>query len=186
MPNNRPPRRCTECGEPQQITTTTTDYPESGLDNVQLINVPMWTCPNGHEELQIPGADELHALLATMVMCKPSRLTGAEIRFLRKELRMNARFFAGLLGMSAVHLSRIETGARPVTPVMNSHVRLAIAWELAKAKALPMDQLDPFVSALEALDVGGHRLQHLDNAPPDQQWEPVADDERRHPKTAPP
>ena len=42
MPNNRPPRRCTECGELQHLTTTTTDYPESGLDNVQLINVPMW------------------------------------------------------------------------------------------------------------------------------------------------
>ena len=37
MPSNTPPRRCTECGEPQHITSTTTDYPESGLDNVQLI-----------------------------------------------------------------------------------------------------------------------------------------------------
>ena len=170
MPNNRPPRRCTECGELQHLTTTTTDYPESGLDNVQLINVPMWTCPNSHEELQIPAADQLHAALASMVMQKPSLLVGAEIRFLRKELSMNARVFAELLGMSAVHLSRIETGVRPVTTVMDRHVRLAIAWELTRAKALPMDKLDPFVSALEALDVGSHRLQHLDNAPPDHQW----------------
>ena len=172
MPSKKPPRRCTECGKPQQIKFTTTDYPESGLDNVQLINVPIWECSNGHQELQVPAVEQLHSLLTKAVIRKPARLTGREIRFLRKELGMSAKAFAGHLGMSAVHLSRIETETRPVLPVMNSHVRLAVAWELAKQKQIPFDDLEPLVAELEAAwDVGSHRLQHLDNAPPDQQWE---------------
>ena len=42
MASERPPRRCTECGEVQRLTRATTDYPESGLDNVELVDVPVW------------------------------------------------------------------------------------------------------------------------------------------------
>ena len=45
----------------QQLIRTTTNYPESGLDNVQLINVAMCVCSNGHQELQIPPNDSIHA-----------------------------------------------------------------------------------------------------------------------------
>ena len=174
MPSNTPPRRCTECGEPQHITSTTTDYPESGLDNVQLINVPIWLCSNGHQELQIPAAEQLHALLINMVIRKPIILTGSEVRFLRKELGMSGKAFAEQLGMSPEHLSLMETGKRAIQPSTNLLVRLAVAWELTRRQQIefPAD-LEPFVVALEAAwDVGSHRLQHLDNAPPpDRQWE---------------
>ena len=43
-------------------------YPESGLNNVQLVNVPVWVCANGHEELEIPAVTELHELLAHMIV----------------------------------------------------------------------------------------------------------------------
>ena len=40
MASERPPRRCTECGEVQRLTRATTDYPESGLDNIELVAGP--------------------------------------------------------------------------------------------------------------------------------------------------
>ena len=84
---------------------------------------------------------------------------------------MSAKAFAEQLGTTPVHVSRIENNARRITAPLDSHVRLAIAWELAKRKRIPVDELEPFVAAMEALDIEGrHRLTHLDNAPPDQQW----------------
>ncbi len=112
MASERPPRRCTECGEAQRLTRATTDYPESGLDNVKLVDVPVWECGNGHQEVEIPKAKQLHGLLVNALISKPAALTGPEIRFLRKELGMSGRAFARQLGMTAEHLSRLETGRR--------------------------------------------------------------------------
>ena len=60
MPGARLPRRCTACGKTQHLIHTTTDYRESGLDNVQLVNAPVWECGNGHQEVEIPNAEQLH------------------------------------------------------------------------------------------------------------------------------
>ena len=85
----------------------------------------------------------------------------------------DAKAFAEHLGMSAVHLSRVETGKRPVLPVMNSHA-VGRRLGLAKQQQIPFDDLEPFVAELEATwNVAGHLLQHIDNAPPDQEWEPA-------------
>ena len=84
-------RRCVECGEPQQLTRETVPYPESGLDNVQLLNVPVWVCPNKHEELEVPAVEELHNLLAHMIVRQPSPLSGRDIRFIRRRLGLTAR-----------------------------------------------------------------------------------------------
>ena len=57
----------------------------------------------------------------------------------------------------------------------SSHrTRLAVAWGLVKQQQIPFDDLEPFVAELKATwNVAGHRLQHIDNAPPDQEWEPA-------------
>ena len=53
-----------------------------------------------------------------------------------------------------------------------TRTRLAVAWGLAKQQQIPFDDLEPFVAELKATwNVAGHRLQHIDNAPPDQEWE---------------
>ena len=83
-------------------------YPESGLDNVQLANVPVWVCENGHEELEIPAITQLHDLLTHLIIRKPARLTGREIRFLRRRAELSAQEFACRIGISPQHLSRLE------------------------------------------------------------------------------
>lgn len=78
-------RRCTDCGEPQSLEHKTVDYPQSGLDNVVLYDVPVWVCTNGHEEVEIPAMTALHKILASVVTRKPiASLTAAEIQFLRR------------------------------------------------------------------------------------------------------
>lgn len=170
------PRRCVECGLPLRLDHQTTPYPESGLDNVQLMNVPVWGCRNGHEEFQIPAVEQLHALLTTMVLRKPAPLTGKEIRFLRKELGFSAKEFASRIAITPVHLSRMETGQRPIQPWMDLLIRLYVAGAISAKKHEPFPaDLEPLLKQLEAArDVGSHRLRHVDHAPPDRQWETAA------------
>ena len=172
MASERPPRRCTECGEAQRLTRATTDYPESGLDNVKLVDVPVWECGNGHQEVEIPKAEQLHGLLVNALISKPAALAGPEIRFLRKELAMSGKAFARQLGMTAEHLSRLETGRRTVSPTTSLLVRLAVAWELTRRRRIEFpSELRPFVSDLEAVsDAGAHRVQYRGDAPRGRPW----------------
>ena len=172
MTSERSLRRCTECGEAQRLTRATTDYPESGLDNVKLVDVPVWECGNGHQEVKIPKAEQLHGLLVNALIRKPAALAGPEIRFLRKELGMSGRAFARQLGMTAEHLSRLETGRRTVSPTTSLLVRLAVAWELTRRHRIDFpSELRPFVSDLEAVSDGGAwRMQYRDDTSRGQPW----------------
>lgn len=166
-------RRCTECGAPQHVERKTVMYPESGLENVQLVNVPVWICDNGHEEVVIPAVSELHELIAHSIIRKPAPLTSDEIRFLRRRVDLSAKEFAARLGITPVHLSRIENSVRRQTKPLDLLIRLAVATLIASrdAKPFPSD-LAPFVNQLEdAWDVGTHRLKHVEQALPEEdEW----------------
>ena len=107
-----------------------------------------------------------------MLIRKPTALAGPEIRFLRKELGVSGRAFARQLGMTADHLSRLETGRRAVSPTTNLLVRLAVAWELTRRHRIDFpSELRPFVNELEAApDAGAHRVQYRGDMPRDQPW----------------
>jgi putative zinc finger/helix-turn-helix YgiT family protein len=168
-----PIRRCTSCGEPQHVERRTVDYPESGLDNVELFNVPVWVCKNGHEEIEIPAVNQLHELLAHLIIRKPARITGPEIRFLRRRIGIQAKDFAERIGLTPVTLSRFETGAKLVSRRTDLLIKLSAAAMIAArdGKPIPGD-LAPLVQSLEAWDIGHHRLRHIESAPPDHEWEP--------------
>ena len=147
------------------------------MDNVKLVDVPVWECDSGHQEVEIPKAEQLHGLLVNELIRKPTALAGPEIRFLRKELGMSGRAFARQLGMTAEHLSRLETGRRTVAPTTSLLVRLAVAWELTRRRRIDFpSELRPFVSDLEeASDAGAHRVQYRGDTLPQSPWMPVGD-----------
>ena len=143
---------------------------------MQLVDTPVWECGNGHQEVEIPNAEQLHRLLVNLLIRKRSVLTGSEIRFLRKELVMSGKVFAQQLGMTAEHLSRLETGRRQITSTTDLLVRLVVGWELTRRCRIefPVD-LQPFVASPDAgQDVGNHRLQHRNDAPSDERWVSVS------------
>lgn len=165
-------RLCTQCGTPQRAVRKAVAYPQSGLVNVQLLNVPVWVCTKGHEEVEIPAVTELHELLAHMIIRKPALLDGREIKFLRRRVDLTAKEFAGRIGITPQHLSRLEND-KGRSRVCDLLIRLSAASMIAARdkKPFPAD-LAPFVDQLdESWDVGTHRLRHNDAAPPDQEWE---------------
>jgi putative transcriptional regulator len=108
--------RCEECGETMKVLEGQRyHYTESGLDNVILESVSVYTCPDGHEQAPIiPVIEELHAAIARAVALKPAPLTGAEVRFLRKELGYSARKWAALMRVDPATLSRWESDEQKI------------------------------------------------------------------------
>jgi len=107
--------KCDVCGVDLQEKLATTEQPYeytiSGLRNVLLTGIRVRQCKICDVTSPIiPRIEELHRLIAKGLVIKPRRLSGAEIRFLRKNAGFPARDFAALLGVTPEHLSRIENG----------------------------------------------------------------------------
>jgi DNA-binding transcriptional regulator YiaG len=169
-------RRCVECGEAQSLTHKNVSYPESGLDNVELFNVPAWVCANNHEEVEIPAVNELHELLAHMIIRKPASIVGPEIKFLRRRVKMTAKDFAARIGLTPVRLSQLENTRRGLQKRADLLIRLVAAVLIAArdSKPFPSD-LAPMVEQFEqAWDLGTHRIKHYDNVSPDRVWQEAA------------
>ena len=115
--------KCLQCGGNMDATEGTHRYDESGLKNVLLMNVPMYKCAScGETEVEIPGMDELHLLLGLFVLYKPTRLTGEEVRYLRKHMGRSQEELAADLGVTRVTVARWESG-RTLRVDQDKHLR---------------------------------------------------------------
>ena len=74
-------------------------YTESGLTNVWLANGYTIRKTKYGEGVSVQNVDGLHRALARALSNKP-RLTGSEVRFLRKEMGLSQRGLGELLGVS--------------------------------------------------------------------------------------
>ena len=105
--------KCDECNIKMESTNEQYHFTECGLDNVYLLGdaVERFKCPEcGEISAVIPDIRDLMHQLATGVADKQDRLTGQEVRFLRKRLKKKSVDFARMLGITPEHLSRIENG----------------------------------------------------------------------------
>jgi len=120
--------KCTECGAPMQTRRDTYKHKALGLPNVTLLNVEIRTCKEcGEEEVVIPKAEQLRAVVAEKVLEKPGRLAGAEIRFLRKFVGWSGVDFAAHFGVAAETVSRWENDHEPIGPVAERLLRFIVA-----------------------------------------------------------
>lgn len=165
-------RRCVECGAPQTQRRVNLPYQESGLENVLLLNVPVWVCTNGHEEAEIPAVRELHNLLAHMIVRQLAPLSGRDVRFLRKHVGLTARQFAHQIGRTPEWISQIENGHATLDRTNELLFRLSLGVLAAARSGRSPDDLAPLVEELEqAMDVHAIRVRHNENALPDREWE---------------
>src|SRR3989304_2095327 len=107
--------KCERCGGPMKATVKDTPYVGSGLPNVVLKGIRVYTCAACSEEVpEIPNLLQLHQVIAKAVLTKDTLLTGPEIRFLRRHMGLKAKEFAELVGTTDVTISRWETGANKI------------------------------------------------------------------------
>ena len=105
--------KCMHCGH--AMTTKRENVPYMALPGTVLVDVPVSRCPScGEYEVAIPAIDQLNQMLAQEVIRKPSRLAGAEVRFLRTYLGLSGADFAKLIGSDPATVSRWEGDKQPI------------------------------------------------------------------------
>jgi putative transcriptional regulator len=102
-------------------------YTESGLQNVWLMGVEIFECDCGENFAFIPCAQELHKLIAEILLKQESQLSGREIRFLRKHMGMKSKDFANEVGVRPVTVSRWENGDSAPSESLDRLIRLVYA-----------------------------------------------------------
>jgi transcriptional regulator with XRE-family HTH domain len=102
-------------------------YPVILLDAAEEI-----THPKSGEVLgvAIPDAEELAASVALALCFMPARLTGAEVRFVRRVMGMTGQELASAVEMDPATLSRWETGKQDVGVWADKAVRMAAVLRL--------------------------------------------------------
>src|SRR5882762_4279340 len=106
---------CSSCGAKAVVAVGTYPFKESGLSNVTLINVELIQCGVcGNVDPIIPDVNDLMRALAWHCATQKYRLSGEDVRFLRKYLNMSGVEFAQLLGVDKSTLSKWENDDDPV------------------------------------------------------------------------
>jgi putative zinc finger/helix-turn-helix YgiT family protein len=120
--------KCPVCGFPELTTTHEPyKYDESGLPNITLANIEIRRCGHCGEELPaIPRMAELHKVIARSVVEQHAKLSGAEVRFLRKYLGHSGADFAALIGVSRETVSRWENDKEPIGGTSDRLLRLLV------------------------------------------------------------
>jgi putative zinc finger/helix-turn-helix YgiT family protein len=120
---------CRTCGKAELASQRETYlYTESGLPNVVLVGIEVRRCPScGHHDVVLPRVTELHKTIAQVVIHKRTRLSGAEVRFLRKYLGWSGVDFARHVGVDPSTVSNWENDKDPIGPSADRLLRLMVA-----------------------------------------------------------
>jgi len=119
--------KCLACGKAMTSAKENFNYSACGLPHVTLQGVEVRRCRScGEHEVVIPRIEDLHQAIAMAVVAKKSRLTPAEVRFLRKHLGWSGADFARHMGVAAETVSRWENGREPIGAVADRLLRLLV------------------------------------------------------------
>jgi putative zinc finger/helix-turn-helix YgiT family protein len=121
------PMNCLECGTTITTRRESFDYDASGLP-VTLADVEVNRCPRCEAfEVVIPRIEDLHRAIALEVIRQRSRLTPAEIRYLRTFLGWTEADLSHHMGVDESLVSHWESGEQPPGPVADRLLRLLVA-----------------------------------------------------------
>ncbi len=94
-------------------TIATTPY--KAAPNVVLVDAQVEVCPKcGDRVIHTPAIEQLHTLITLVLAEKKSRLSGAEIRFMRNHIGLESGEFAKVIGSDPGTVSRWESGKQAV------------------------------------------------------------------------
>ena len=119
---------CTNCQEPVTPERRNYRYAESGLSNVILQGVEVADCPKcGTSDVIIPRMAKIHRAIAQALANSPARLTGEQLRFLRKHLGLSGEQFGRYLHTDRTKISKWERGEDQIGQATDRLVRLLAA-----------------------------------------------------------
>jgi transcriptional regulator with XRE-family HTH domain len=112
------------------------DYYECGLSSVRLTNVLVYECKCGAKVPEIPAITGLHFMIALDLLRKPSRLSGEEIKFLRKMAGLSQTELAEIMGVTPTRPSKWESdsASKEGDRLMRTIFLLGMIQHIAKGK----------------------------------------------------
>jgi len=106
---------CSNCGVEAKVKTGIYPFHESGLSGVILMGVELIECDACQNvDPIIPDVNDLMRALAWHLTTQKYRLSGEDVRFLRKYLKMSGVEFARILGVDKSTLSKWENDEDPI------------------------------------------------------------------------
>ena len=119
---------CYDCGNDEtRIVRGSHNFAESGLPNVTLDGVEFVQCVAcGASSPVIPRPLLVHRLLALAIARKPHRMTGAELRYLRKYADLTADALGRLIHVHKSTVSKWENGEDQISHQSDRLIRVTI------------------------------------------------------------
>jgi DNA-binding transcriptional regulator YiaG len=115
---------CTNCGTRTRRVLRDYRDTESGLPNVVLHGIEVADCPKcGNSDVIIPRVARIQFAIAQA----PARLTGMQLRFLRKHLGLSGEELGRYLHTDRTKVSKWERGEDRIGPASDRLVRLLAA-----------------------------------------------------------
>jgi putative zinc finger/helix-turn-helix YgiT family protein len=119
---------CTNCGAAVTPGRRSCRYVESGLPNVILQGIEVADCPKcGNSDVMIPRVAKIHRAIAQALANSPARLTGPQLRFLRKHLGLSGEQLGSYLHTDRTKVSKWENGEDRIGPSTDRLIRLLAA-----------------------------------------------------------
>jgi putative zinc finger/helix-turn-helix YgiT family protein len=126
--NDMSMQECSNCGVPVAVERRNYRYSESGVPNVILQGVEVADCPKcGNSDVLIPKMAKVHRAIAQALTNSPARLTGPQLRFLRKYLGLSGDELGRYLHTDKTKISKWETEEDRIGPATDRLVRLLAA-----------------------------------------------------------
>jgi len=131
--------KCPKCGEQLVEARATVDTPyryvTSGLKNIYLVGIVLRRCKRcNSENAVVPRMADLHRAIARVLLDKPERLNGDELRFLRKHAGLSALDFAAQLQIEPETLSRFENDKQDLGVTTEKLARAIVKAEIQSAE----------------------------------------------------
>lgn len=132
-------------------------YVECGLRNVWLVNGYTIRNTQYGEAVSIQDVSGLHKLIGTII-CRRPRLSGAELRFLRKEMEMSQRALAEWVGTSEQSVSLWERRGH-IPRAVDRLVKATYSATVSKDGNVKIKELIQRLNDLDATAVGRLELE---------------------------
>ncbi len=118
---------CPECGSEARVVRGMWKFQESGLRNVVLSGVEIISCKSCESDMPIiPNVNDLMSVLALALVSKPYKLTGKEVRYLRKHIGMTQDMFSRQVKVDKTTVSKWENADDPVGPQSDLLIRYIV------------------------------------------------------------
>lgn len=136
--------KCPECKEQMVREIRDHHYTECGLSYVELTGVPFDVCKScGEEMINIRALDELHRIIAGVIITTPTRLIPEEIKFLRKHLGWGLDNFAQNMDVDESTARKWESGELSMGIIQETYLRVLAAAGQHKKEYLPEKLIAP-------------------------------------------